>query len=317
VNEDQMAELEVRPGEELERTLERYARLRLGPSTAEAKRARTAVMEAAWRQRIAGPARAADPTATRSTAAARRRTRHGLFASWGPRRLGASLAAAVLAGLLVGSTAFAASRAGGPLYGVRMTVEELTLPADASARLEAELALAQGRLAEIVDAVARGDEDAVEAAVDGYLAALGYLEGVSGAPADRAESAVAFHRAILLEVLERVPDDARSGIEHALASSSKVIDRLDAAGTTPDRPAAGPGIGGGASGPGGGTQGGGNGGTQGGSGSQGEKPSKEPAPAKTPVADGPEEPRPSKPPKPATKPDTQGAVGENAQGDQP
>ena len=51
-----MTELEVRAGEGLERQLERYARVRLDPSTAQAKRARAALMEAAWRQRIAGSA---------------------------------------------------------------------------------------------------------------------------------------------------------------------------------------------------------------------------------------------------------------------
>ena len=67
----------------------------------------------------------------------------------------------MLAGLLIGSTAFAASRAGGPLYDVRLALEEATLPADPGARLEAELAMAQGRLAEIVEAAARDDGPAV------------------------------------------------------------------------------------------------------------------------------------------------------------
>ena len=53
-----MTELEPRAGEELERQLDRFVRVRLDPSPAQAKRARSAVMEAAWRQRLGAPATA-------------------------------------------------------------------------------------------------------------------------------------------------------------------------------------------------------------------------------------------------------------------
>ena len=56
MNEDWMTELEPRAGEELERQLDRFVRVRLDPSPAQAKRARSAVMEAAWRQRLGAPA---------------------------------------------------------------------------------------------------------------------------------------------------------------------------------------------------------------------------------------------------------------------
>jgi uncharacterized membrane protein YgcG len=321
VNEDWMAELEARPGEELERTLDRYARLRLEPTVPEAKRARAAVMEAAWRQRIAGPDLVADHVPRAVSEATTGSVRRGPFAGWGPRRATVSLAAAVLAGLLVGSTAFAATRAGGPLYGVRLAVDQLTLPSDPTARLEAELALAQGRLADIVEAASRDDLPAVAAAVDGYLAAIATLDGVSGSHAERAEEAVASHRAVLLEVLDQVPEEARSGVENALASSGRVIDRLDAAGSTPGKPAAGSGGNGGAD-AGSGSQGGGTG-SQGSGGSQGEKPSKEPTPAKSPGAGGTDEPKPTKPPKPTESPAERGGPGapgqpgENTQGGQP
>ena len=52
-----MTELEPRAGEELERQLDRFVRVRLDPSPAQAKRARSAVMEAAWRQRLGAPPR--------------------------------------------------------------------------------------------------------------------------------------------------------------------------------------------------------------------------------------------------------------------
>jgi hypothetical protein len=264
VNEDWMAELEPRAGEELERKLDRYARLRLDPSPGQAKRARGAVMEAAWRQRLdasaSGDRRPGDVEAA-SAAVVAPGARRGLYGGWSPRRLGTALAAAVLAGLLVGSTAFASTRAGGPLYDARLAFEELTLPADPQARLEAELALAQARLAEIVEAVARDDRNAVAAATRGYMDTLDELDESTGAPADRALAAVEQHQDILRVVLERVPEQARSGIETALTRSSAVIAVLDAAGT----PA--PGGAGNGGGNGGGNGNGGNGnGTTGGSG---------------------------------------------------
>ena len=314
-----MTELEVRAGEALERQMDRYARLRLEPSSAQAKRARAAVMEAAWRQRLTPVLveRAEAPVAatvaagtTPSTAVNPRR--HGLFAGWSARRIGVSLAAASLAGLMVGTTAFAGTRAGAPLYDVRLAVEELTLPAGGRARLEAELALAQGRLAEIVDAAARNDPGAVSAAVRGYQATLDELDTATGGPADRALVAVQYHHQVLLDVLASAPVAARSGLERAIASSATSIGILTDAGRHPtvdaggagngtgtsngsNRGGAGAGPTSGGSGNGGtsGQGGNGNGGSgQGGSGQGGNgqgggpvdpaKPSKEP-PAKTPV----------------------------------
>ena len=44
-----MTDLEPRPGEEIERQLDRFVRVRLDPSPTQVKRARSAVIEAAWR----------------------------------------------------------------------------------------------------------------------------------------------------------------------------------------------------------------------------------------------------------------------------
>ena len=260
-----MTELEPRAGLELERQLDRFVRVRLDPSPAQAKRARSALMEAAWRQRLGAPATAtADepsvvaamtvlPSPYRAGAPSR-----GPFGGWSTGRLGASFAAAMLAGLMLGTSVFASSRAGGPLYEPRLALEQLTLPSDTQARLEAELALAQGRIAEIVDASDRNDPGAVAAAVKGYLAALDELEESMGGPADRALVAIQAHREVLLRVLGQVPAQAQDGIENALAQSTKVLERLNAAAT----PAVGPT--GGTSGPGG--NGGAAGGTDGGAG---------------------------------------------------
>ncbi len=213
-----MHEREPRAGDELERQLARYARVRLDPSQAQTRRARAVLLEAAWRQRIEGTA------ATTSS----RRARRGPFAAWSARRVGASLAAAVLAGLLVGSSAFATSRAGGPLYTARLTLETLTLPSDPAARLDAEVTQAQSRLAEIVDASARGDQGALSAALAAYESSVDELAGTTGAPADRALEAVQFHHTVLLGLSGTVPSQALKGIQNALERSDQAITKLDA-----------------------------------------------------------------------------------------
>lgn len=145
------------------------------------------------------------------------------------RRLGGTLAAAVMAGLLVGSSVFAASRAGGPLYGMRLAVDDLLLPANAEARLEAELAQAQARLAEAVDASARGDQGALDASLQAYGQAIATLGGERGTGAERALEAVRLHRAVLVAVLEGAPAAAMAGLEQAIARSDALIARLDGA----------------------------------------------------------------------------------------
>ena len=162
-----MQELEPRAGEELERLIERYARVRLDPKPSQARRARAAVME----ERLAPPA-GARPRGRRRRRrdAAMRPRRRGPFAAGAVDASAPRCAAAVLAGLLVGSTAFAASRAGGPLYEPRLSLEALTLPSDPTQRLDAELARAQTRIAEIAEAASRGDDGAMDAAVRGLRA---------------------------------------------------------------------------------------------------------------------------------------------------
>jgi hypothetical protein len=297
MNEDWMTELEIRAGEELERKIERYARLRLDPSAAHAKRARSVLMEAVWRERLAAPATV---TGDAPPAAGTPRAR-GPFAGWGARRLCISFAAAALAGLMLGTSAFAASRAGGPLYPARVAFEELTLPTDPQARLDAELALAQIRIGEIAESVAKDDPGAVVAAVQAYLAALDDLDESSGGPADRALLAVEYHRGVLEDLLTRVPASARAGIENAIARSATVIERLDAAGTQRPTDAAG----GNDNGDGGSGKGGTGAGATGtdGAGQGGKppratpKPTKDPKPAKTPTPAGNE--RPARTPAPA------------------
>ena len=241
-----MQEMEPQPGETLERMLARYARVRLDPSPAETRRARAAVMEEAWRRRFELAAAAAVvPSAAQ--APLDDRPRRLPFARWGLRRLSGALSAAVLAGLLIGTSAFATSRAGGPFYETRLALEELTLPSDAASRVEAEIAMAQTRLAEIVEASSRDDQRALSAALAAYEHTIGILGATTGGPATRAEEAVASHRAVLERVAGMVSEQARGGLDHALLASDTAIDRLSAAGD--GKPGAG-GSGGGSSGPG-------------------------------------------------------------------
>ena len=241
-----MQGMEPQPGETLERMLARYARVRLDPSPAETRRARAAVMEEAWRRRFELAAAAAVvPSAAQAPLADR--PRRLPFARWGLRRLSGALSAAVLAGLLIGTSAFATSRAGGPFYETRLALEELTLPSDAASRVEAEIAMAQTRLAEIVEASSRDDQRALSAALAAYEHTIGILGATTGGPATRAEEAVASHRAVLERVAGMVPEQARGGLDHALSASDTAIDRLSAAGD--GKPGAG-GSGGGSSGPG-------------------------------------------------------------------
>jgi hypothetical protein len=263
MNEDDMQALEPSAGDELEQLLARYARVRLDPTPAQTRRARAAVLEAAWRRRLAVDG---VPGATRS------RDRRP-FTRWTPRRIGVSLAAAVFAGLLVGSSTFAASRAGGPLYEARLTIEELTLPSQPDARVDAELAQAQARLAEAVEASGRADSNAVAAALGAYERSVDDVTQASGPSAERVLAAVEFHRTVLEDLLASAPDQALNGLENALTNSTEVIDRLSQALGVPVGAGSGPGGNGGsntgsnAGGNGGssaGSNGGGNGGSNGG-----------------------------------------------------
>ena len=194
-------------------------------------------MEEAWRRRLAPDLAASSAAAASSRGAQRRR---GPFTSWGGRRIGASLAAAVVAGLMLGSTAFAASRAGGPLYDARLSLEALALPGDPNARLDAELARAQTRIAEIAEAASRGDDGAVNAAVGAYAQALADLDESTGDAAGRARDAVIAHQAVLRNLLLRVSIQAQGGIERAITNSSATIDLLDLASPKPADTPVGP-----------------------------------------------------------------------------
>jgi hypothetical protein len=222
---DRMTVAEPLAGDELERMLARYARVRLGPDPSQVRRARAAVMEDAWRHRL-------------TTDAARPTARRGLFPGWTSRRLGLSLTAAMIAGLMIGTSVFASSRAGGPLYEARLALETLALPSGAAARVDSRIEAAHARLADAVEAAGRHDPAATTAALDAYDRVIDDLLAADGTAAERALEAVQFHHAVLLEIAGTVPDPAASGIERALLNSERVIDRLSASVSSAGTPGA-------------------------------------------------------------------------------
>jgi hypothetical protein len=226
MDEDEMQDDAIGPGDPLQRQLARYARVRLEPNPAAMRRTRSAVMEAAWRRRIEAPAALPMP----APASARARATRVPFATWSARRLGSTVAAAVMVGLLVAGTVFAGSRAGGALYPARLVFEATLLPADPEARVQAELALAQTRLAEATQAAAAGDDGALEAALAAYGDMVEELGAERDGRADRALAAVELHLAVLLDLQARVPSAAAPAIERALQRSGGAIEKLEQAG---------------------------------------------------------------------------------------
>lgn len=221
MNEDEMQDA-IEPGDPLQRQLARYARVRLEPDHVAMRRVRSAVMSEAWRRHLA----TSEPPTTAAGPGARRVP----FAGWSARRLASTMVAASLAGLLVGGTVFAGTRAGGPLYGARLAFEAVLLPADPDARVQAELALAQTRLAEAAQAAAAGDTAAFDAALVAYVAVIDELAEATGGPADQALAAVEVHLAVLRDLRVRVPAAAGAGIDRALERGGTALERLERAG---------------------------------------------------------------------------------------
>jgi hypothetical protein len=214
---------------EVERRLNDFARGRLTPSAASKARSRARVMREArlaFADQPAGPAAA---TATTDLAVVRARNRRAAM-----RRGMALLAAAVLSLAVVGG-ALAASGAGGPLYGVRIWVETVTLPSDPGARASAELARLESRLAEVQAAVRKGDRVAAAAALAAYQQIAD--EALAGAGTDQAAidkliAALNRHVAVLERVAGQVPPQAAASIqlniEKAISHNDAAIQRIEA-----------------------------------------------------------------------------------------
>ncbi|MCI0345691.1 MAG: DUF5667 domain-containing protein [Chloroflexi bacterium] len=198
---------EPTPGdEEVERQLTAYAAARLDPSRAVAERTRGTVMAAARSRRV--PSGGA------------------LFGRANRLAAAAMLAAVLLLG--VAGATFAASP-GGPLYGLRLWVEEVTLPTEANARAEAQLALLQERLAEAHEASASGNANGVAAALAAYrdeVADLLETAGDDDLRLARLEAALGTHLVALRTLSSQVPEQARGAIQRAIDNSANAVEEV-------------------------------------------------------------------------------------------
>jgi len=224
---------------EIEWRLEAYADLRLSPSVAATTRMRAAVMAAAHRRAALMEADAASGTAGALTVATdttviglaarqARSTRH----PW-RRPIAAVIAASLTLGVLAGTVVGA--RPGGPFYAVRLWAEMTNLPKDVLARAQAEVARLDARLQEASQASRDGDGPATEASLEAYSAILEEASiGTGGDPAATAaiENGLARHVEVLTGLAGQVPAAAREAIQHALSSSTKVLDGLGQPGSS-------------------------------------------------------------------------------------
>ena len=207
---------------EVERRLDDFARGRLTPSAASKARSRARVMREA-RLAFADQAERAAVAAANQAELPRSATNRTMI-----RRGGALLAAAALSLAVVGGV-FAASTAGGPLYGTRVWLETVTLPADPASRASAEVARLEARLSEVQAAVTSGDRAAVAAALAAYEQIAD--EALTGAAAsqvaiDRLTAALDRHLAVLERVAAQVPPQAAESINRNI---EKAINHTDAA----------------------------------------------------------------------------------------
>jgi hypothetical protein len=218
-----------RHDDELARRLEAYARERLSPDPSATTRLRTTVMHEA--QRRLAPAAPDGASAPTPIFAVRRTRRRG--------RLVPALLAAALALLALAGGALAA-RPGGPLYEARLALEELLLPPGGDARAAADLGRLEDRLGELVSAASSGDGNGVAAALAAYRELLDETSSAAGGSDVRdaaLEAALAHHLDVLKDLLTRVPEQARSGIEQAIERSGKAVEKIHAGGG-PDSPPA-------------------------------------------------------------------------------
>jgi hypothetical protein len=222
---------------ELAARLEAYARDRLTPDPAARGRLRAALIVRA--NEVLGPSRA--PFG-----------RPGVFGRlrW---RVAPAFVAAAFAVVLLAGGALAASHAGGPLYGARLWLEDVTLPSDPDARLNAETAHLQARLDEAAAAGAAGDAGALSAALDAYGRTFETAVSTTGADTDRANRlgwVIGRQRDVLSGLVERLPAGAGDAMQRTLQRTQDRLHLVENGGNPGGNPggpptAPGPGKGGG------------------------------------------------------------------------
>lgn len=151
------------------------------------------------------------------------------------------LAVAVVLGGSAGLAA-AASGPGQPFYGLRLAVEQLTLPpAGTSARVQADLDRLGTRLSDASQASQRGDANAVADAIAAYEQALNDTvdqQDVNAAQRARIQALFEQQVQLLEQLLSEAPASAQPGVARALAELQAA--RLNV-GPPPASPPASPG----------------------------------------------------------------------------
>lgn len=218
---------------ELAARLEAYAHDRLTPDPAARGRLRAELIVRA--NEVLGPSRV--PIG-----------RRGFFGRlrW---RVAPAFVAAAFALVLLAGGALAASHAGGPLYGARLWLEDVTLPSDPDARLDAEVAHLQARLDEAAAAGAAGDAGALNAALDAYGRTLETAASTTGTDTDRANRlgwVIGRQRDVLSGLVGRLPAGAADAIERTLKRTQDRLQQVENGanpGGNPGGPATAPGPG--------------------------------------------------------------------------
>ena len=165
-------------------------------------------------------------------------------AMWHPARSLASLliALGLLAATVGGAYASTEALPGGPLYGLKVGLEQASLVISPTAAGDTDLLLrfAQRRLDEAQELISLGREADLELALEGYQRAVeGALATAlpDAASAERVGAALDANETALLRVLAGAPDKAKPKISEALEKSREAKNRLDRGeqGSDPDR----------------------------------------------------------------------------------
>ena len=221
------------PTGDIEALLRRYADDRLGlDAEVRARMRRRFLLEA--ERRAVGLTVVSAPRWPHRASAGRSPGRH--------RRAAVALLAAALAlGALAGAAV--ASEPGGPLYGLRLWVETVTLPGDARARAEAEIARLEARLSEANQAAEHGNGAAVRAALEAYRETVASALQAAGDDLDRAdrlEIVLERHQVVLDTLAERLPEPAADAVQQVIERNEATIEKIKSRGKPSPTPGPGP-----------------------------------------------------------------------------
>jgi hypothetical protein len=234
MNEDRDMHDDRTMDDEIEARLQAYADARLSPSPEVASRMRTAIVaRAAGAQALREIGRGPIMLAGTSHPGSQRR---GSPISWllRPRRVAALVLAATVA---VGSTAaVVGATPGNALYGARLWLEGLTLPASSDARAAAQVGQLAQRVQEAENAAKGGDPNAVAAALGAYQDEIGAALRDAGEDSDRLarlHAALGVHVVALQTLESAAPAGAAPAINAAIDASHQAVKQIEAKTQTP------------------------------------------------------------------------------------